>query len=76
MSMTTKNIRLPKSVILILEGVARRKGQNVSSLCRERIVQHMLATEEMFICSRCGGYVPGQGMSDKQDVCVPCRSLG
>lgn len=67
-----KTIYLPKSVGVILEDIARRKGHNVASECRARIIQHSISTDEIFVCEKCKEYKAARDMSDKQDVCTDC----
>lgn len=56
--MVSKNITLPESVLKIIDGIERRKGSNAAQGCRERIIAHMVASDEIFYCVECKDYLP------------------
>ena len=67
-------VQLPEGIEKILRDKARRDGETISAGCRRRIVNHMVANDEIFICNVCDGYNAMKDESDEHGVCIACRS--
>lgn len=72
--MIQRTIHLPESVDRIIQDKAKRAGNAPAGIMREYILEHMLSTDEIFICAVCDGHHAASEMSDEQDICVPCKA--